>query len=142
MIPPRKLIALLFGCLLTAQVASAASVVITNGEVIHGSVLQKTSDTVTVSTDYGVLRLSLDDVKTVDGVPPERIATPVQTIMPSKLAPTAHGIRSGRLPAWSDIIATLNQLSWATKLHQIPATVIDKGAMRNVPYLSFRCGED
>jgi hypothetical protein len=27
-------------------------------------------------------------------------------------------------------------------LEQIPATVIDKGMLRNVPYMSFRCGDD
>lgn len=31
---------------------------------------------------------------------------------------------------------------WATNLKQIPATVIDVGNLRFVPYVSYRCGED
>jgi len=30
---------------------------------------------------------------------------------------------------------------WATSIQQIPATVIDRGILKNVPYQSFKCGD-
>lgn len=40
------------------------------------------------------------------------------------------------------VIERVGAESWGTGLKQIPATVIDQGVFRNVPYLSFRCAVD
>jgi hypothetical protein len=39
-------------------------------------------------------------------------------------------------------VKTLTAQPWASDFHQIPATVIDAGVKKNVPYQSFRCGSD
>jgi hypothetical protein len=44
-------------------------------------------------------------------------------------------------PKSSEITAILGKQPWITSLRQIPATVVDKGVMRNVPYLSFQSGD-
>jgi hypothetical protein len=49
---------------------------------------------------------------------------------------------TNRIPDFRTTIFLLSQQPWATNLEQIPATVIDKGILRNVPYISFRCGTD
>lgn len=46
-----------------------------------------------------------------------------------------------RLPSADEVITALGRQTWATNVEQIPATVIDKGVLRNVPYLSHRAGE-
>lgn len=42
------------------------------------------------------------------------------------------------LPSHSEIVDRLNQEYWIINLRQIPATVIGKGIMRNIPYLSYK----
>lgn len=46
------------------------------------------------------------------------------------------------LPAWGELIEGAIAQKWGVPLNQIPATVIDQGVFKNVPYLSFRCGTD
>ncbi|MBI3878061.1 MAG: hypothetical protein HY300_19225 [Verrucomicrobia bacterium] len=46
------------------------------------------------------------------------------------------------LPSWGDVVEGIALKPWGGNLKQIPATVVDKGVLRNVPYLSFRCGVD
>ena len=40
------------------------------------------------------------------------------------------------------IIVTAAIQSWASEFREIPATVIDNGVLRNVPYKSYRAGHD
>jgi hypothetical protein len=49
---------------------------------------------------------------------------------------------TNRLPSAKDLVRLLSRQPWGSNLRQIPATVIDKGILRNVPYVSFRCGDD
>jgi len=46
-----------------------------------------------------------------------------------------------RLPAASAALDQLRALDPAKDFQQIPATVVDKGPLRHVPYLSYRSGE-
>src|SRR5262245_5298593 len=47
-----------------------------------------------------------------------------------------------RTPAFKEVVLKLGARDWADGLRQIPATVIDTGVMRNVPYKSFHAGSD
>ena len=40
-----------------------------------------------------------------------------------------------------DLVVKLGKHLWAKDLKQIPATVIDNGVMRNIPYLSYKAGD-
>ncbi len=46
------------------------------------------------------------------------------------------------LPAWGEVIERAGLQTWGASAKQIPASVIDRGVFRNVPYLSFCCGLD
>jgi len=49
--------------------------------------------------------------------------------------------RPGDLPAWRVMVNDLRHNDAIKSLEQIPATTIDNGVFRNVPYLSFRINE-
>jgi hypothetical protein len=110
----------------------ADSIVLTNDQVLNGTIIQKNDKQIVVRVDYSVLRFPLHVIKSVNGQAPATAATES-----TKLNPVGN-----RFPRWSDVVTALGRQPWATNLQQIPATVIDKGVMRNVPYLSFRCGID
>ncbi len=46
------------------------------------------------------------------------------------------------LPGFGPVIDRLGTEAWASEVKQIPAIVISKGILRNVPYISFRFGVD
>jgi hypothetical protein len=46
------------------------------------------------------------------------------------------------LPSYSDVLRLLVQQSWAVDLHQIPATVVEVGVLRHVPYKSHRVASE
>lgn len=50
--------------------------------------------------------------------------------------------RVGELPAWRVIVNDLRTHDTVTSLMEIPATVIDVGVFKNVPYKSFRVNDD
>jgi len=45
------------------------------------------------------------------------------------------------LPARGECLRVAREKPWARGLRQIPSTVIDKGVLRHVPYVSYRAGE-
>ena len=53
----------------------------------------------------------------------------------------AKSIKGNRLPDAQKCLDVAAHQAWAGGLQQIPATVIDKGDMRHVPYQSFRAGD-
>jgi hypothetical protein len=48
---------------------------------------------------------------------------------------------SARIPSRAKARAAAAATAWGKSLGQIPSTVIDKGVLRNIPYLSYRAGE-
>jgi hypothetical protein len=99
-------------------------VILQDGKVITGNVLQRDNDGVLVQMNYGTFRYPLSWIKDV------RKET---NAFPNVLN------NSQRIPSWGKIISTLVTNEWAHELEQIPATVIDNGVLQNVPYISFRC---
>jgi hypothetical protein len=102
---------------------------LTNGTKFRGTILQKDDKHILFRFNYGTIGLDNDQIRSITNVPG-----------PDPLPVTAN--RPDQLPAWSAIIVPLSKLGWAKDLAQIPATVIDVGVMRNVPYVSFRCSGD
>jgi len=47
----------------------------------------------------------------------------------------------GRLPSWRAMVTDLRNHDDIRSLQQIPATTIDSGLLKNIPYLSFRINE-
>jgi hypothetical protein len=99
-----------------------------SGESVTGVILQETANFYTVQTDYTVAMVGRTDVVKVTKKPAPNSGPSTQP--------------NNRIPDWNITIQVLAQRPWATLLHSIPATVVDVGAMRAVPYQSYKCGLD
>ena len=110
--------------LLFQQYLRADIVILGNGTVITGNVLEKDSDGVLIQMDYGTFRYPSSFVKDVRK---EQHLT------------TTESPETNRIPNWAKIISVLVTNGWQHELKQIPATVIDNGVLKDVPYISFRC---
>jgi hypothetical protein len=99
-------------------------VVLQNGSVITGNVLQQDGSGVLIQMDSGTYRFPLS---AVSDVKKEAAAAP-------------HVSNNGkRIPDWAQIVSLLANNGWAQGLKQVPATMIESGVWKNVPYVSFRC---
>lgn len=104
-----------------------------SGNRIDCVVLQEGSDAVMIRRGYGTMTLPRSAIASIEKTP---------TINTAAVTPTTKPTPGQRIPAWSDVLNTLLKQKWATNIQQIPATVIDTGVLQNVPYQSYRCGED
>jgi hypothetical protein len=109
-----------------APLALADTLVFSSGRTVSGTVLQTNESNILLLTDYGALNYSPSIIKEVRMERAEELDV----------------ASTNRLPASKQALLLLSRQPWASNLKQIPATVIDKGILRNVPYISFRCGED
>ncbi len=113
-------------CVALASVARADSVNFTSGRAADCTVLQETADHVAVLYGSSVIRVDRAMIASVD----------------KEALPSTPRAASGRTPDFRTIAVRLGAEVWAADLHQIPATVIDRGNLRNVPYKSLRAGGD
>jgi hypothetical protein len=98
--------------------------VLKNGGVLTGTILQQDGQGVLIQTETGTYRYPpswIGDVK--------------------KEATTApHVSNNGKsIPDWAQIVSLLANNAWADGLKQVPAAMIENGVWKNVPYVSFRC---
>jgi hypothetical protein len=113
-------------------------VTMTSGREVQGVVLREDDKAVTVALDYGTITFPKTHVTKV-----ARDAKPAAVKVVSTPAARVHQKQpASRIPTWLTAVKTLTAQGWAHDFHQIPATVIDTGVMKNVPYQSFRCGSD
>jgi hypothetical protein len=113
-------------CWLGSSPAFADTLLFLNNESASGIILRTNANDLLVLNDYGtsiwprskIRKITIERTETYEAQSKERI------------------------PNFKSVLLLLNKQSWAANLKQIPATVIDQGIMRNVPYVSFRCGED
>ncbi len=127
-----RIAGLLVGLVLLVATAQAAVLHLKNGGTLRGTVLQETDELVTFGLQYATVTLRRAEIASIE-----------RTVAEQPEAREAHGDTpkdGARLPRWSIAVGRLAKAPWATGLSQIPATVIDKGVMRNVPYASYRCG--
>lgn len=96
-----------------------------NGQSIKGLIVKNTNKFVVIQTKQEELTISNDRIRRIidlpdDGVYFNRISRP------------------GELPQWRAIVQDLRLDDSVRSFQQIPATAVDIGNLRNVPYLSFR----
>ncbi len=113
------------------KVAPAADVVaLKSCQELKGNIVSETEHVVVLKQGENVQRLLRNDIAFIrrgnEGAPG---AAPVQTSL------------DRRLLGFEQLIETALKHPWAKDLHQVPATVIDKGVLRNVPYLSYRAAQ-
>lgn len=117
--------ALAAASVLFAEISARCDTLILQSRSVSGTVLQTNGDNVVLLTDFGTLNYSLGIIKGI------KIDS----------AEAVESNTTARLPDARSLVIFLSRLHWAANLRQIPATVIDKGILRNVPYISYRCGE-
>jgi hypothetical protein len=116
------LLTVLSGVALTAQ---ADVVVLQSGAVVTGNILQQDANGVLLQMEAGTYRYPLAWIKDVK----------------KEAAAARHVSNNGQvIPDWAQIVTLLAGNSWAQGMKQVPATMIEAGNYRNVPYVSFRCG--
>jgi hypothetical protein len=106
---------------------SRVSLELANGHSLPCTILQTNPTQYTILNGFMVLRMprsELVGIKELD----------------SKPATTA--VSPHRLAGFRTIVVATTAQPWATDFQQIPATVIDNGVLRNIPYKSFRAGRD
>src|SRR5688572_2708716 len=113
-------------CWLGSSLAFADTLLFSNNETAKGTILRTNANDLLVLNDYGTVLWPRSIIRKITIERPESLESQ----------------STDRLPKFKSILLLLNKQPWATDLKQIPATVIDQGVMRNVPYVSFRCGED
>ncbi len=119
-----QLLAVIVFGVLFQPALKADVVVLQNGRVFTGNILQQDSDGVLLQMASGNFRYPLADVREA-----------------RKEAATApHVSANGKvIPDWAQIVRLLASNDWATGIRQVPATVINYGKYNHVPYVSFRC---
>jgi hypothetical protein len=126
----KAILRFLFVCatagLYVGPLAFADTLVFSTGHTVSGTVIQTNGDDLLVLTPYAAYNFSRSNIKEIKTEP----------------AGAARSAVGNAFPDFHQTILFLSKQSWATNLTPIPATVIDKGILRNVPYSSFRCGED
>lgn len=125
----RFLLVGLFLSSLWSAVVSADTIVLLSGRIVTGKVLQTNENNNSV--------MVLGEHSTSDFYIPE-----IKSVTLSSQGDLKSTASTNRSPEWKVILFTLSRQPWATNIKQIPATVIEKGVFRHVPYVSFRCGVD
>lgn len=101
------------------------TIVLRDGSVVKGLIVRSVKGDITIQTVGGEEHYSRDQVSRVHDVPGEgSYLTDIE--------------RKGDLPPWRTIVNDLRHSDGVESLEQIPATVIDSGEFKNVPYISFR----
>ncbi len=113
-------------CLFIAPLVFADTLILVNDSTISGTVLQTNGDEILLLSDNAAFNYKKSNLKEIK-------VEPLQV---------SQSINTERLPDFKYAILLLSKQSWATNLVPIPATVVDKGVLRNVPYSSLRCAED
>jgi hypothetical protein len=122
---PRPVFGLLAAIIFASvPLLQADVVVLQSGAVITGNILQQDADGVLLQMEYGTFRYPLVWIRDVKKEP----------------AAAPHVANNGKtIPDWAQIVTLLANNTWAPGLKQVPATMIESGVWKNVPYVSFRC---
>ena len=98
-----------------------------DGSVHNGLIILNTRDSVTIQSEFEEFVIPKSDILRIDD---------------SKDALYTEAGRRGDLPAWRVIANDLRTHDGIKTLEEIPATIIDTGVFKNVPYKSFRVNQD
>jgi hypothetical protein len=125
-----------------SRCAFADHLTMNNGKVFEGQILQDNGDDIAFRLEHGVILVPKTAIQSTDKLPVIATTEPTVAVAPARKAKAAQPQPAPRIPAWPGIVDALAQQAWAKNLRPIPATVVDKGPMANVPYSSYRCGSD
>ena len=99
-----------------------------DGRTLKGLILKNTAQAVLFQTGREELLIPKGDIRRIhDEIDGEIVYADIAG--------------KGRLPSWRAMVADLRNHDSIRGLQQIPATTIDSGLFKNIPYLSFRVNE-
>ncbi len=99
-----------------------------DGRTLRGLILKNTAKSVLFQTGKEELLIPKDEIRRIhDEIDGEIVFADIAG--------------KGRLPSWRAMVADLRNHDSIRGLQQIPATTIDSGLFKNIPYLSFRVNE-
>ncbi len=101
------------------------AIILKDGSTVRGLIVANVRDSVTIQEEYGERTIPKSEIVRI------RDEADTGTYF------TEPG-RKGDLPPWRAIVNDLRTIDDIKSLEQIPATVIDNGEFKNVPYVSFR----
>jgi hypothetical protein len=117
----KTLAAIIFTLTVFALISNikADIIILQYGDIVTGKIIQTNENGIDIQQNTGKVHWPASMVKEVRKEVNE---------------PTTN-----RIPSWVKIISQLTTNEWAHDFKQIPATVIDNGVLKDVPYISFRC---
>ena len=130
---PRLRLAALF-CIITSVAVQAASntlpddVVLKDGRQLKGLIVKKTPDQVVLQMATSEITVPSESIRRINDLPDDNVYFTEIT-------------QPGELPNWRSIVQDLRSDDSVKTFEQIPATAINVGYLRNIPYLSFRINE-
>ena len=108
--------------------ATPDSILLKDGRVISGIIVKNTAEAVSIQERYGIETYPKSEITRIRDTP--------DTGMEFTAA-----YSKGDLPSWRTMVNDIRNNDRITSMLQIPATAIDSGLYKNVPYLSFRLNE-
>ena len=106
-------------CFIIAAGAMADKIKLSDGREIQGVIQSQDENIVKIMMRGGTVSMPRESVVSIE-----------KSAVKSQIA----------IPKWDEFMAPLATGKWADELHQIPATVIDTGVLKYVPYLSYQSG--
>lgn len=127
--------ALLAACLAGASAAPSIStdrlpdtIEMKDGRSLRGLILKNTASYVLLQTGDTEMELPKSDIRRIrDQMDGEMVFAEVTG--------------KGRLPAWRSMVMDMREHDSIYSFQQIPATTVEMGVFKNIPYLSFRVNE-
>lgn len=99
-----------------------------DGTRIHGLIVKNTARNVVIQTKDAERDIPKSEIRRIHD------EMHADVVFPEIMAP-------GHLPSWRAMVYDLRNHDSIHKLQQIPATTVETGFLKNVPYLSFRINE-
>lgn len=113
------------------QTARADKITMLDGRVEEGVILQQTPTSVLLALEYGTVLYPKQAIKEFTWINEE-----------AGVSKDGAKQTPSRLPTWQRILRSLIAKGWATEVQQIPATVVDQGPLKSVPYQSYQVSKD
>lgn len=104
------------------------SIQLTSGKVLRGLIVRQTNSSVTIQLPYGEQTVKNEDIVRIRNVDDDEMWF-------------TRVLSPGSLPPWRIIANDLRSQDDIKSFEQIPATAIDNGVFKNVPYISFRANQ-
>jgi hypothetical protein len=104
------------------------TLVMLDGSQVRGLILKNTADDVLIQTDQAELLVPKSQIRRISDEMEGEIVF-------------AELTKPGRLPSWRAMIYDLRNHDAIYAIEQIPATRIEEGYLKNIPYLSFRVND-